>query len=149
MATTVSSTSNTSDSSESISDGGATSPTSESPSPVQTTSKDEETSAPANSKEAEIVTAPPSSPSTEEKRSSITCNASLKRLSIVVVIGTGIISVIVHLLVCWYCQRRHNISHHSMKHYRIRQPARRKRRKLRKKPAFMQIPLQSSSDCSI
>lgn len=138
--TVVASTSNTGGDSESenrTAYGTVTLPsTSESPSPAHPTSK---------------ASAPPSSTSTEGKESSIACDASLRTLSVAVVIGTGIVSVIAHLLVCWYCQRRYYASHqHSMSHHRTRQPPnRRKRRKLRKKPAFMQIPLQSSSDCSI
>ena len=74
-----------------------------------------------------------------------TCDYSLRTLSIAVVIGAGSASVLLHLLVCWFCQRRYE----SREHQRTRQPMRRKRRKLRKKPPFMRIPLQSSSDCSI
>jgi hypothetical protein len=73
----------------------------------------------------------------------------LRTLSVAMVIGTGVVSVVAHLLVCWYCQRRYT-SHLSTRHHRTRQPpSQRKRRRLRKKPAFMQIPLQSSTDCSI
>ena len=93
---------------------------------------------------------PPGSTSTEDKESSIACDASLRTLSVAMVIVTGVSSVVAHLLVCWYCQRRYYTSHFSISHRRTRQPPnQRKRRRLRKKPAFMQIPLQSSSDCSI
>ena len=143
MTTIFPSATTTSASRESSSDGVVTSspPISKNPSLVQPTSENEGTSSPSSGLEA--------SSSTEEKRSSIACDGSLRTLSIVVVIGTGVISVVVHLLVCWYCQRGYRGSHSSSNHYRTRQPTRRKRRKLRKKPAFMQIPLQSSSDCSI
>ena len=95
-------------------------------------------------------TTPDSILSTEDKEPSIDRDDSLKTLSVAMVIVTGISSVVAHLLVCWYCQRRYYTSHLTMSHHRTRQPpSRRKRRRLRKKPAFMQIPLQSSSDCSI
>lgn len=78
---------------------------------------------------------------------------SLTSAAVAMVIGTGFISVLVHILICWGCQKRY-LNHYNYKfenHQRNRYSNRTglKRRKLRKKPAFMQIPIQSSSDCSI
>ena len=142
MATTVASASNASDYSDSANNtdsGALTPPTSKASTPPG--NEHVTASIPPGSEDVTV------SSSTEEKAPSI---ASLRTLSVAVVIGTGIVSVIAHLLICWYCHRRYHGSHLSMGHPRTRPPpTRRKRRKLRKKTAFMQIPLQSSSDCSI
>ena len=67
------------------------------------------------------------------------------RIAVVLVIVTGLTSVCAHLVICWICHRR---TYYNSRLKRLPQ-ARVKRRKLRKKPLSMRVPLQSSSDCSI
>ena len=67
-------------------------------------------------------------------------------VAVATVIVTGFVSVLVHVLICWMCHRK-SVSEHFGRG--LRQRSKLKRRKLRKKPAFMRLAIQSSSDCSI
>ena len=68
-------------------------------------------------------------------------------VAVAIVMATGIVSVLVHVLIWWVCHRK-QLSYQFDHHKRTSRP-RLKRRKLRKRPPFMQVPVQSSSDCSI
>ena len=74
-------------------------------------------------------------------------NNRITKVAIAIVIATGVASVLVHMLIWWVCHRR-QLSYQFEHHKRTSRP-RRKRRKLRKRPPFMQVSVQSSSDCSI
>ena len=74
-------------------------------------------------------------------------NTMLVKSAVAIVIVTGFVSVAMHMLICWVCHKRTLRRH--LNPNRTTRSRKMKRRKLRKKPAFMRVPLQSSSDCSI
>ena len=89
----------------------------------------------------------PSDETTPTHMMTQTPNNRLTMVAVAIVIATGVASVLVHMLIWWVCHRR-RLSYHFEYHKRTSRP-RLKRRKLRKRPPFMQVPVQSSSDCSI
>lgn len=74
-------------------------------------------------------------------------NSRSMMVAVAIVIVTGVVSALVHVYIWWVCHRR-QLSYQFDHRKRTSRP-RLKRRKLRKRPPFMQVSVQSSSDCSI
>lgn len=65
-------------------------------------------------------------------------------VAVAMVTIVGCSTVVAHLLIWWICHKQRQKNYFDKRtHPKL------KRRKLRKKPPFMRVPLQSSSDCSI